>query len=465
MTDTPTSADRRPEPTEDLQRAIGGPLLFFYVLGDVLGSGIYALIGVMAFTVGGAFWLSFVIGVAVALLTGFAYAELITKYPQAAGAALYTHKAFKSPPVTFLVTFCLLAATIAAAGTLARVFGGTYFESITEGTILEGTSTTTVAIIFIVTLSLLNFRGISESVWANAIMTAVETIGLAIVLLVGVLVVVSGDADFSQPFDLNDGNPALVVLSGVALAFFAMTGFENAANIAEEVREPSKVFPKALLGGMATAGVLYMVIAFIASMVAPIEDLSADSGEGGSLLTVVQAGPLAIPDEIFAVIALIAVTNTALVSLVAQSRIMYGMAKQGIVPRIFARTHATRRTPWVAIIFTASLVCLLLATADVDRLATVTVLFLIVVYGVVCLSALVLRRGSGVDHEHYRAPTFLLYLGVVANVAILVYTAIDDPGSLVWCGGILAIGVVMYFVNRLVMKGDPQSIDPAELTG
>ena len=465
MTDASNAPKKAPAQTEELERAIGGPLLFFYVLGDVLGSGIYALIGVMAFTVGGAFWLSFVIGVAIALLTGFAYAELITKYPQAAGAALYTHKAFKSPPVTFLVTFCLLAATIAAAGTLARVFGGTYFESVTEGTVLEGMPTTAVAIVFIVTLSLLNFRGISESVWANALMTAVETIGLAIVLLVGVLVVVNGDANFSQPFDLNDGNPALVVLGGVALAFFAMTGFENAANIAEEVRNPSKVFPKALLGGMAVAGVLYMVIAFIASMVAPIEDLSKDGGEGGSLLTVVQAGPLAIPDEVFAVIALIAVTNTALVSLVAQSRIMYGMAKQGIVPRIFARTHATRRTPWVSIIFTATLVCLLLATADVDRLATVTVVFLIVVYGMVCLAALVLRRGDGVEHDHYTAPTFLLYAGVVANVGILVNTAIDDPGSLVWCGGILAIGVVTYFVNRLAMKGDPRSIDPAELTG
>jgi APA family basic amino acid/polyamine antiporter len=464
MTSAPHDA-KAPRQSEELERAIGGPLLFFYVLGDVLGSGIYALIGVMAFTVGGAFWLSFVIGVTIALLTGFAYAELITKYPQAAGAALYAHKAFKSPPVTFLVTFCLLAATIAAAGTLARVFGGSYFHSITEGTPLEGMSTTAVAIIFIVTLSLLNFRGISESVWANALMTLVETVGLGIILLIGVLVLVNGDADLSTPFALNDGNPALVVLGGVALAFFAMTGFENAANIAEEVREPSRVFPKALLGGMATAGVLYMVIAFIAAMVAPIEDLSADGGEGGSLLTVVQSGPLAIPEEIFAVIALIAVTNTALVSLVAQSRIMYGMARQGIVPRIFARTHATRRTPWVSIIFTASLVCLLLATADVDRLATVTVVFLIIVYGMVCLSALVLRRGDGVEHEHYRAPTYLLYLGVAANVGILVHTAIDDPGSLVWCAAILAIGVVTYFLNRFVMRGDPESIDPAELTG
>jgi amino acid transporter len=458
MTDqTAAAAGGGPGQQEELKRSITGRLLFFYVLGDVLGSGIYALIGVMAFTVGGAFWLSFVIGVTVALLTGFAYAELITKYPQAAGAALYTHKAFGNRFLTFMVTFCLLAATIAAAGTLARVFGGTYFRSF-----VDGAPVTLVAILFIVALSLLNFRGITESVWTNMVMTLIETTGLIIILAVGAVVLAEGDADLTQPFQLNEGNPALVVLGGVALAFFAMTGFENAANIAEETQDPSRTFPKALLGGMTLAGVLYMVIAFIASMVAPLDELAADEGNAGSLLTVVQNGPIPVPELVFSAIALVAVTNTTLVSLVAQSRIMYGMARQGIVPRIFARTHATRRTPWVAIVFTAALVCLLLAIADVDRLATVTVLFLIVVYGMVCLSAIRLR-GTAVDHEHYSAPMVILVAGVVANAAILVHTMIDDPGSIVWCGAIVAIGVAMYFVNGAAMRRDPHSPDPSTL--
>ncbi len=457
MTDHSTVAGGQQD--EELKRSITGRLLFFYVLGDVLGSGIYALVGVMAFQVGGAFWMAFVVGVSVALLTGFAYAELITKYPQAAGAALYTHLAFRSRPLTFLVTFCLLAATVAAAATLARVFGGDYFESF-----ISGIPVTVVAIGFVAVLSLLNFRGITESVWTNMIMTIIETAGLLIILAVGAVVLAEGDADLTQPFQLNEGNPALVVLGGVAVAFFAMTGFENAANIAEETRDPSRVFPKALLGGMALAGVLYVVIAFIASMVTPIDDLAANEGNDGSLLTVVQAGPIPVPEQVFSAIALVAVTNTALVSLVAQSRILYGMARQGVVPRFFARTHRTRRTPWIAIAFSAALVCVLLTTADVDRLSVVTVLFLIVVYGMVCLAALKLR-GSSVDHDHYTAPTVLLYIGVVANAAILVYTIVDDPGALVWCGAILAIGVVMYFVNNLAMKGDPQSLDPTELNG
>ena len=124
-----TTAEARPPiQHEELKRSISGPQLFFYVLGDVLGSGIYALVGLVAVAVGGAIWMSFGVGVAVALLTGFAYAELITKYPQAAGAALYVSKTFKNNFVTFMVTFAMLAATLSAAGALALTFGGDYFK-------------------------------------------------------------------------------------------------------------------------------------------------------------------------------------------------------------------------------------------------------------------------------------------------------------------------------------------------
>ncbi|MGH3331531.1 MAG: APC family permease, partial [Nocardioidaceae bacterium] len=307
--------------------------------------------------------------------------------------------------------------------------------------------TTLVAIGFIVVLALLNFRGISESVKANMLMALVEITGLVIVLAVGAAVLFEGNADFSRPFEFKgDGNEMMMVLAGAALAFFSMTGFENAANVAEETHTPSKVFPRALLGGMAVAGVLYLVIAFVASMVVPTGQLAASDG---ALLEVVKAGPFPIPSSVFAAIALVAVTNTALVALVAQSRIMYGMAKEGVVPRIFARTHARRQTPWVAIVFTTAVVIGLLLTADVERLAGVTVLFLIAVYALVCVSALVLRKEK-VEHEHFRAPTVLLWAGLLTNAGLLVNTAITDPGALGYCGIMLAIGLVLYFVNKAV---------------
>ncbi|MBA2551383.1 MAG: APC family permease, partial [Nocardioidaceae bacterium] len=280
----------RPQQEEKLERSITGKLLFFYVLGDVLGSGIYALIGVIALEVGGAFWMAFVVGVTVAMLTGFAYAELITKYPQAAGAALYVHKAFGNRILTFIVTFCMLAASIAAAGALALVFGGPYFQEF-----LDIPSKVT-AVVFIILLALLNFRGISESVKANLVMSLIEVSGLLLILLIGAVVLGSAEANLSQPFEFNEGNTALVILGGAAIAFFAMTGFENAANVAGETQNPSKVFPRALLGGMALAGLMYLLVAFIASMVAPLDDLA---GSTSGLLVVVKAGPIAVPAMVF----------------------------------------------------------------------------------------------------------------------------------------------------------------------
>ena len=333
--------------SEELARAISAPMLFFYVLGDVLGSGIYALIGVMAAQVGGAFWTSFVVGVAAAMLTGFAYAELITKYPHAAGAAMYTGRAFNNRFFTFLVAFCMVAASLAATGALALAFGGYFLELLVAFVSLPLLLT---ALVFVVVLAFINFRGISESVKLNLAMSITEIAGLALVLVIGVVVFLAGDADLGRPFEFNEGgNPALLALAGATLAFFAMTGFENAANVAEEVQNPSRVYPRALLGGMASAGLIYLIIAFIASMVVPTGQL-ADSDV--ALLEVVRQGFPAFPAWLFAIIACIAVTNTCLVALITNSRIMYGMAREGVVPRIFARTHQSRRTPWVAIVFT-----------------------------------------------------------------------------------------------------------------
>jgi basic amino acid/polyamine antiporter, APA family len=422
-----------------LSRSISGRLLFFYVLGDVLGSGIYVLVGLVAGEVGGAFWAAFALGVGVAVVTGCAYAELATKYPQAAGAALYVSRAFKNRFFTFVMMFCMLSASFAAAGALALSFGGDYFKEFLD------LPTTLVALAFIVVLALLNFRGISESVKANFVMTLVEISGLLIVLAVGAAVLLSGDADVSRPFELSgDGNPVLVVLGGAALAFFAMTGFENTANVAEETRHPTRVFPRALIGGVAVAGALYVLVAIATSLVVPTSRIA---GSESALLEVVGAGPIPVPSQLFAAIALIAVTNTALVALVTQSRIMYGMAREGAVPQGFARVHRTRRTPWVAIVFTAAVVMVLLLTADVERLATVTVVFLIFIYALVCAAALKLRR-ERVAHEHYTAPTALLVVGILGNVALLAYTVVTDPGSLTYCGVLLLIGLVLYFVNN-----------------
>lgn len=426
-----------------LARNMSGALLFFYVLGDVLGSGIYALIGLVAGEVGGAFWTAFALGIAVALITGFAYAELVTRYPVAAGAALYIAKAFKNQFFTFVVTFCMLAAIVSASGALALTFGGEYFKEFFDW------PTLLVAVGFVAVLSLVNYRGISETAVSNAVMTVIEVSGLLIVLATGVAVVVMGDAKYEQVVDFKgDGSIALAILGGAALSFFAMTGFENAANVAEETKNATEVFPKALLGGMATAGVLYILVAISTTLVA---DYDSIAGSEGALLEVVEQGPFGIPPWLFAAIALVAVTNTCLVTMVTQSRILYGMANEDVVPQVFAKVHPKRRTPWVGILFTFIMVVglLLAAGAEVETLASASVVFLLFIYGLVIISALKLRGDEEHPDASFHAPTPLLYVGLLGNAGLLFYTIQDDPSLLLYCGGLLAVGLALYGVHRL----------------
>jgi amino acid transporter len=451
--------DKAAEPASNAQgeltRSITGRLLFFYVLGDVLGSGVYVLIGLVAGAVGGAFWIAFAAGVTLATITGLAYAELATKFPQAAGASLYVNKAFHNPLLTFLITICSLSAVFAASGSLATGFAR-YF-----GSIFDLAPALLVTLAFIVILTVVNFIGITESVVVNMVMTFIEVFGLIVVMAIGIIVVVQGDADFGVLTSFSaEGNPIFAIVAGVALAFFAMTGFENAANVAEETIDPARNFPRALIGGMLTAGVIYVLVAMSAALVVPVSTLA---GADAALLEVVRAdvlpGSVDVLLKIFAVIAMIAITNTTLVSVVTQSRILYGMSREDVVPAVFSKVHPTRRSPYVALVFSAVVVAALLVIGDVlsrvntdldivGRLATVTVVFLLFIYALVIISTLKLR-GEGETAESYRANTPLLYLGVVGNIVLLGYVVIDDPGSLYWVGGLLALGGALYLAQRL----------------
>ena len=115
-----SAADETGRP--ELKRALGTKLLLLFIIGDVLGTGIYALTGQVAAEVGGAVWIPFAVAFGVAMITASSYLELVTKYPQAAGAALYTHKAFGIHVVTFMVAFTVMCSGITSASTASRAF-------------------------------------------------------------------------------------------------------------------------------------------------------------------------------------------------------------------------------------------------------------------------------------------------------------------------------------------------------
>ena len=438
-----------------LKRAIGPRLLTIFIIGDILGAGIYALVGEVGAEVGGAIWTSFMVAFLLAIFTAFAYAELVSKYPHAAGAALYTHKAFRAPFFTFIVAFAVMSSGIASASTLARAFAGDYLGEFVDLPLVLA------AIAMIAIVAAINLRGISESVWINVVLTAIEVTGLIIIVAIGVAALGEGSGDFSRNFEFKEGESAfLAIVGGTALAFYALIGFEDSVNVAEETRQPSRTFPRALFTGLAVAGVLYLLVTLTASFVVPTGQLS---GSDAPLLEVVEVGPLGVSTKLFSFIALMAVANSALINMIMASRIVYGMAEQGIVSRLFGRVLPGRRTPYAAIAFTTAIAVILISTGDLSSLADTTVLLLLSVFTIVNVAVLVLRREE-VDHDHFRAPSLLPVLGALVSIALIVDTALDDLATFARAGLLLAVGVALWAVNRLV-DGPPRDVEVERLRG
>ncbi|HZF87844.1 APC family permease [Streptomyces sp.] len=413
-----------------LKKALTTPLLYFFILGDVLGAGVYVLVGQVAADAGGAVWVPLVVALLLAMLTAASYAELATKYQRAGGAAHYATRAF-GPFAGFLAGFCMLAAGIVSVAALARGFGGDYLSAFV--TLPVGL----VAVVFLALLALLNARGIRESMRANVVATVVEVGGLLIIVALGAWLLARGDGDPARLTRLGtaDKGAAAAVLSGSVLAYYSFVGFETSVNVAEETRDPRRSYPRALFGALATAGAVYVLVGIAASAAVPTDRLAASSGP---LLEVVrEAG--GVPLLLFSAIALIAVANGALLTGIMASRLAYGMARDGLLPSPLAKVLPGRRTPWAAIAATTVPAMVLALTGSVAVLASTLVLLLIVVFFMVNIAVLVLRRDPGTE-QHFRAPTVLPVLGAAS--CVLLATQIEGP---VWLRGlvVLAVGALL----------------------
>ncbi|MER7778601.1 APC family permease [Streptomyces sp. NPDC096191] len=449
MTNAGSDAAASPGGADDtpLKRAIGPKLLILFVIGDILGTGIYATTGQVAGKVGGALWLPFVIGFVVAILTAASYVELVGKYPKAAGAALYTQKAFQVPFLTFIVAFMVMCSGLSSASAAARAFSGDYLSEFTDFF-----PPTLIAILFILALAALNLRGVSESVKTNVVLTMVELTGLFVILAVGAWAVLTGDGEPSRlgEFQAGGSGYALVtsVLGATALGFFAFVGFEDSVNMAEETVEPARTFPRAIFIGVTVTGTIYVLVALISSLLVDYRVLEDSSGP---LLEVVKAGGLDFPPKLFALIALFAVTNSALINIMMASRLCYGMANERILPRALGRVLPRRRTPVVGIVFVSLLAIGLVSTGEIAGLGDTTAFLLLCVFAVVNVAVLVLRRDP-VEHKHFRTPTVLPVLGAITSLALASPLA-DRPADVYIRAGVLvAIGIGLWVLNKTVMK-------------
>ncbi len=468
---TQTNTDRAPE----LKRALGPGLLLLFIVGDMLGTGIYALTGQVAAEVGGAAWLPFLVAFAVAAVTARSYLELVTKYPQAAGAALYVHKAFGIHFLTFIVCFTVMSSGITSASAAARAFAA----NLTTGLGLDAGNGTILAVAlgFMLFVMLVNLRGVAESVKLNVGLTLVELTGLVTVVLLSLWFFAGGGADFSRvvAFETpDDKNVFLAVSTATSLAFFAMIGFEDSVNMAEETKDPSRIFPKVMLTGLGIGVVVYVLVSICAVAVLPVGDLS--STETPLVAVVERAAPGFPANDLFPFVAMIAVANSALLNMLMASRLLYGMSRQRVLPPFLARVLPGRRTPWAGIVVTTAISLGLIVFVSLDPenpvvalLGGTTSLLLCAVFTLVNVSVLVLRRDT-VEHEHYRAGTVLPVVGAVACLYLTLPWSSGRPGQQYEIAAVMVgIGVVLWVVtwvsNRALRAQRTFLRDPSDLSG
>ncbi len=471
------------EPTE-LKRVMGPKLLLLFIVGDILGTGVYALTGQVAGEVGGAAWAPFLAAFVVATITAFSYLELVTSFPQAAGAALYTHKAFGIHFVTFLVAFTVMCSGITSASTASNAFAGFLRDGLGADWAAGSTPLLLIALGFMALVAAINFRGVGESVKANVVLTLVELSGLLLVIFIGLYAMTGGKADFSRVvvFDSpSDKSTFFAITAATSLAFFAMVGFEDSVNMAEECQDPIRDFPKMMLTALGVTGLIYVLVSITAVALVPIGSLT-NPDEGSALTQVVAAGAPNFPfDKVFPFIGMFAVANSALINMLMASRLLYGMAKQEVLPPILGKVHRSRQTPWVAIVFTTAIsfgliIYVVRASASSEGAGTVallggtTALLLLCVFTVVNIALLVLRRRP-VDHDHFTAPSFLPWVGAATCFFLAGPWARSEEQLEQYqiAGGLLGVGVVLWAitwgVNRAVRGKKTYLRDPEELSG
>lgn len=427
--------------TNSLARKLGGGALIIYGIGDILGAGIYALVGKVIGLAGTGAWITFLLAALVAVITGLSYAELTARYPVSAGAAAFVRRAF---PGHFTATFAgviVLGTGLASAATVTVAFSSYLAE-------LVPFSPTLAQALLILAVSFLSFWGIQESSRVNYFLTFVEISGLLAVIAVGVWLFGGHPTGAATLTDLSRFSfPA--ALSGVTIAFYAYIGFEDLANLAEECKNPRRDLPRAILIAIAVSTLLYMAVTLVLLLTVSLSGIAASDTP---LLLVFENAGLAHVNRYFSVVAILAITNTGLINLIMASRLMYGMANEGLLPRWFGHVHNRRKTPWVGVVASGIIVALLVFTGGLKILAQTTSLLIILIFFLVHLSLLQIKRKK-IPHVGIAFPWIFPVLG--AALCLLILTQFPKE---VWLRSslLLAIAFLVWGLQRLFGNHSPK---------
>ncbi|MFQ6023910.1 MAG: APC family permease [Acidiferrobacterales bacterium] len=358
----------------ELKRSLSLPLITFYGLGTIIGAGIYVLIGEVAGRTGMFAPIAFLLAAVIAAFTAFSYAELSARHPRSAGEAVYVEEAFHRPWLSGLIGWAVVLIGIVSTATLANGFIGylKLFVVMPDWLVIST---------LVVALGLLAAWGISESVWTATVITLLELFGLLIVLFV------AGDSLGALPDRWLELVPPLEahtwlgIAVGAFLAFYAFIGFEDMVNVAEEVKNPRRNLPLSIILALCISTGLYLLVAMTAVLALPV-DLLAQSD--APLATIIeQRGHKSVG---IGLISLIAVVNGALIQIIMASRVMYGMSRQHIAPRVFSLVNPRTRTPVRATAVLTVTVLVLALWLPLVTLAQATSFITLIVFALVNLA-------------------------------------------------------------------------------
>lgn len=453
--DVPIGTGSTGAPNE-LKRALGFWALVAFGVGDILGAGVYALVGKVAGMVGYAAWTSYLVAAVLAALTGLTYAELTSRFPRAGGAAHFTREIFNNRFVTFLVIFFVALSGLFSFATSSHTFAKYSMAFVDDANPLL--QNIVLPLLYVLVVGFVTARGIMLSSFTNVVCSIIEVTGLAIIIVIGLKYF--GKVDYTEFAAVPEGQnfgTAGVVMAGAALAFFAFIGFEDMANLAEEAHDPTRQLPLAICVTIAITTVIYLLIAIAAVSIVTPAELAAS---GTPLVDVVVQGAPGFPAEIYSVLPAFAVFNTGLLNLLMASRLLYGMARgpKGQLPQVLARVHPKWKTPVVALVLSALIVVIMvLSTTDVATLAGGTTTFLLMVFALLHLGLVRAKLKNMGDAPRFKIPVVVPMVGVVISLLLLASRDLAGYRMIAW----LTIAATALFCINWFFLGR-KTVEPVE---
>jgi amino acid transporter len=371
----------RMKQTTTLKRSLSLPMMVLYGLGTTIGAGIYALVGEIAGVAGYYAPVSFLLASFMVGFTALSFAELASRYPVAAGAAMYVRQGYAWPRLSTMVGLLVILGGLVSAAAMVNGLAG-YLEQ------YVAFDRHTVIFTTVLILAAIASWGIAESVAIAALITLIEIAGLLLVI------VVSSSAFATLPQRFHELLPGwqlsdwIGIGAGIMLAFYAYIGFEDMVDLAEEVNEVQRNLPAAILWTLGITMLLYLLLMTAAVLALPLHELARSKAP----LAYIYQQQTGQPATFISAIAMFAITNGALIQIIMASRVFYGLGKRGELPSWLAVVNPLTRTPLAATALASTMMLILALLGGLASLAQATSVIMLSLFGLVNLALWRIKR-------------------------------------------------------------------------